>query len=127
MIRRVKKIKKFNRVQKLILAVFLIFLTFTGYQIFHTVRHTINWRERRNESIQGWMRIRNVARANGVPPSVLYEALGLPPEPPDRRPLVEIARSQNRSMEEIRTLLQNAIIQERLRNPSTEAGGSPRE
>lgn len=127
MVRRIQKVKKFNRVQKLILGVFLVALLFTGYQIFRTVRQTIAWREQRNESIQGWMRIDNLARAQGVPPSVLYEALGLPSDSLDKRSLFEIARTQNRSMEEIRSLLQNAIIQEQLRNSSNETGGNLRE
>lgn len=126
-VRRIQKVRKFNRVQKLILAVFLVALLFTGYQIFRSVRQTIAWREQRNETIGGWMRIDNLARARGVPSPVLYEALGLPPDSPDRRTLFEIARSQNRSMEEIRTLLQNAITREQLHNSSPVAGGDSRE
>jgi hypothetical protein len=126
-VRRIQKVRKFNRVQKLILGVFLVALLFTGYQVFRTVRQTIAWREQRNETIQGWMRIDNLARAHNVPPLALYEALGLPPDSSDKRTLFEIARSQNRSMEEIKTLLQNAIIKEQLRNSSSVAGGDQRE
>jgi hypothetical protein len=128
--RKIKKITKFNRAQKLILAVFLIALIFTGYQIFRTVRDTMEWRRQRSESsnrnIQGWMRINYAARANGVAPSLLYKALGLPEDPPDRRPLVEIARSQNRSMDEIRIILDRAIVEEHLKTPTPEAGGNSR-
>lgn len=48
-----------------------------------------------------------------VPPHVLYLALGLPHKPPDKRPLREIAKAQNRSMDKIRNLLLDAIVHAR--------------
>jgi len=45
--------------------------------------------------------------------NVLYQALGLPHTRPDKRPLREIAKAQNMSMDEIRAVLQDAIIHAR--------------
>ncbi|HXI94203.1 MAG TPA: hypothetical protein VNO24_29870, partial [Blastocatellia bacterium] len=44
---------------------------------------------------------------------ILYQALGLPYNPPDKRPLREIAKSQNRSIDQIRGILQEAITHAR--------------
>jgi hypothetical protein len=59
------------------------------------------------------MNVEYVAHSYKVPPHVLYLALGLPHRPPDKRPLTDIARSQNRSMEEVRAILLDAIIHSR--------------
>ena len=58
------------------------------------------------------MNIGYVAHSYRVPPHVLHQALGLPPKP-DKRPLRRIAKAQNRTMDEVRAILQDAIIQAR--------------
>jgi hypothetical protein len=80
------------------------------------------------EPIRAWMNIGYVARAYGVPPRVLEEALGLPPgPPPDRRPISEIAKAQNRTTAQVIQILEKAIEQARppkhppppIKSPST--------
>ena len=64
------------------------------------------------EPIRSWMNVGYVAHAYGVPPYVLEEALGLPTvPPPDRRPLSEIAQSQNRTTDELIQILEARIAQ----------------
>jgi membrane protein DedA with SNARE-associated domain len=55
------------------------------------------------------MSVGYVAHSYHVEPDVLYLALGLPDKPPDKRPLRKIAKVQHRSMDEIKTVLQDAI------------------
>jgi len=69
-----------------------------------------------NEPIRAWMHIGYIARAYGVPPPVLEAALDLPPGPPDRRPLSEIARAQNRTTSEAVQILEAAIDEFRTRD-----------
>lgn len=114
---KIKKIihtvKGFNWGQRLVLAAFIFFIGFTLHHAFYFVRDAIYWRYHRDEQIQGWMDVGYVAHSYNVPPHVLFIALGLPHKPPDRRPLSEIARAQNRSMDEVRSILQDAIVHAR--------------
>lgn len=66
----------------------------------------------RSSVIRPWRNLRYIAHSYRVPPDVLNEALGLPPEP-DRRPIREIARDQNRSVEEVIAILEEAIVHSR--------------
>jgi hypothetical protein len=70
------------------------------------------------EPIRGWMNIGYIARAYGVPPQVLDDALGIPPESrPELRPISEVARSQNRSTEEVIQIIEQAIAAARPPRP----------
>jgi hypothetical protein len=57
------------------------------------------------------MTVGYVAHSYRVPPHVLYLALDLPHAPPNKRPLRDIAKLQHRSMDQIRAILQNAVVQ----------------
>jgi hypothetical protein len=96
--------------QWLLLATFLAALLVTGLFGVRTVRRAVYWHNHRDEPIRAWMSVRYVAHSYRVPPHVLYEAVGLPPGPPDRRPLREIARAQNRPVEVLISELQDAIV-----------------
>lgn len=62
------------------------------------------------EPIRPWMSIPQVAHAYRIPPAELFNALGLPvTRPPDLRPIGEIARAQNRSIEEVIRILEERI------------------
>ena len=98
--------------QWLVLAMFLVVAGFTGFTAFRMAQDVIHLKAHRDEQIRGWMNVGHVAHSYHVPPYVLYLALGLPPKP-DKRPLREIAKAQHRSMDEIKAILQNAIIQAR--------------
>ena len=92
---------------------FLLVLGFTGFYAVRTVHKAIYWHYHQDEPIRGWMTVGYVAHSYRVPPHVLYQALGLPHKPPDKRPLLEISRAQHRSLNETRAILQHAIIHTR--------------
>ncbi len=127
----ISTVRTFRWQQWLVVAMFLLIAGFTAFKAVHMAREVIYWQVHREEPIRGWMSVGYVAHSYRVPPYVLYLALGLPPKPPDRRPLREIADRQHRSMDEIRAVLQNAIIHARPPYPppppeqSPEQGASP--
>lgn len=122
--------KKLGWHQWLLLAVFLLALVVTGFFAVRGVRRAIYWHNHRDEPIRPWMSVRYVARSYRVPPPLLYEAIGLQPVPHDRRPLRQIAREQNRSVETLIQDLQEAIKGFRAHAPpqpsSSPTGGTPR-
>src|SRR5436305_7415623 len=63
-----------------------------------------------DEPIRPWMTVPYIAHSYRVPSRILYEAIGLPATPRDRRPLVAIARAQNRPVQAVIDELQNAIV-----------------
>lgn len=99
--------------QRSVVIAFVVALSVTGLFAARTIRDAVYWHYHTDEPIRGWMNVGYVAHSYHVPPHVLYKALGLPHRPPDKRPLREIAASQNRSMDEIRTVLMDAIIHAR--------------
>ena len=111
--RIINTVNAFRWQQWLVLAVFLLVTGFTGFKAVRMVHAVRYWRAHRDEPIRGWMNVGHVAHSYRVPPRILYLALGLPEKPADKRPLREIAKVQHRSVEELRTILQNAIISAR--------------
>jgi hypothetical protein len=109
--------KKFGWKQALVALAFLLSLSVAGFFVVRTVRPALYWHYHRDEPIRGWMTVGYVAHSYHVPPYVLYQALDLPHRPHDRRPLREIAKEQNRSLDEIRNVLLNAIAHARPPNP----------
>ncbi len=99
----------------------------TGLFAVRTVRRAMYWRAHHDEVIRPWMSIPYVAHSYRVPPHVLYQALGIPPQLHDRRPLKQIAREQNRPVDGMISVLQNAIAGERTNHPAAppEPGRSP--
>jgi hypothetical protein len=125
----IRTVNAFRWQQWLVLAMFLLVAGFTGLKAVRTARKVTYWKAHRDEPIRGWMNVGHVAHSYRVPPGVLYLALGLP-EKADKRPLREIAKVQHRSVDEIRTILQNAIIHARAPqsqppDQSPDAGRSP--
>lgn len=123
--------KKLRWHQWLVLLLFVLALVATGLFGIRAVRRAIYWRNHRDEPIRAWMNVHYVARSYRVPPHVLYKAIGLPPLVRDRRPLREIAREQNRSVEALIAELQDAIVHSRPPYPPPpppphpEGGASP--
>jgi hypothetical protein len=99
-----------------IIALVLVVLG-TGLLAVRTVRRAVHWRTHRDETIRPWMSVPYVAHSYRVPPNVLYQALGIPPQTHDRRPLKQIAREHNRSVDEIISVLKDAIDREHLAHP----------
>jgi hypothetical protein len=127
--RIIRTMKAFRWQQWLVLAMFLLVAGFTGFKAVRMARKVTYWKAHRDEPIRGWMNVGHVAHSYRVPPGVLYQALGLP-EKADKRPLREIAKVQHRSVDEIRAILQNAIIHARAPqsqppDQSPDAGRSP--
>jgi hypothetical protein len=109
---------RFGWKQWLALSALVLVLLVTGLFAVRTVRRAIYWRLHRDEAIRPWMSIPYVAHSYRLPPHILYDALGIPPHPPhDRRPIKQIAKEQNRSVEEIVGTLQSAIARERMAHP----------
>jgi hypothetical protein len=101
--------------QWLVVLAFVVVVSFTGLFAVRTVRRAVYWHRHQDEAIRPWMSLGYIAHSYGVPPWVLYQALGLPPKVggPDRRPIREIAREQHRSVDEVIGILQDAIVHAR--------------
>ena len=97
---------------------FAVSLSLAIFFVVRAVRPMIYWHYHQDEPIRGWMNLGYVAHSYHVHPHVLHAALGLP-DKPDKRPLREIAKEQNRSMDEIRSLLLKAIAQARQPYPAS--------
>jgi hypothetical protein len=66
-----------------------------------------------DEPIRPWMTVPYIAHSYHVPPYVLYQSLGIPPQLLDRRPIYVIARLQNRSVESVIAALKDSITHAR--------------
>jgi hypothetical protein len=117
--------KHLGRKQWFVIVGLALVLLITGLFAVRTVRRAVYWRLHRDEVIRPWMSVPYVAHSYRVPPHVLYEALGIAPQPRDRKPIKEIAREQNISVEQLVTTLQDAIARERARVPSPSPSPSP--
>jgi hypothetical protein len=115
----------FVRRRKIVAVILVFLLAFTGFFVYRTVERARYWSRHRDAPIRGWMTVGYVARSHRVRPSVLKTAIGLPPEERDRRPLAEIARTQNRSVDDLAAILEQAIEKERLQRPPPNDGGGP--
>ncbi len=109
--------KRFGWKQWVALAAFALVVSMTALFAVRTVRRAIYWRFHHDEPIRTWMSVPYIAHSYRVPPRVLYEALGIPQAPRDRRPIREIASAQNRSVDEVIAVLQSAIAHERTVHP----------
>jgi hypothetical protein len=121
--------KQLNWRQSAVALTFLLFLSVGIFFLVRAVRPAIYWHYHQDEPIRAWMSVGYVAHSYHVPPHVLYQAVGLPPRPPDKRPIRDIARSQNRSVNEVISALQNAIVHARPPypppTPLPQSGSSP--
>src|SRR5580765_3540693 len=101
--------KRLNWKQWTAIAALMLVLLVTGLFAVRTFRRAVYWRLHRDEVIRPWMSVPYVAHSYRVPPHILYEALGIAPQPHDRKPIKEIAREQNISVEQLITTLQQTI------------------
>ena len=79
---------------------------------FRAGRHArrIHWQ---NEPIRPWMSVPFIAHTHHVPPEILFQAIGLPPNQRDRRPLRRIARAEKRPVADVVRDLETAIANTR--------------
>jgi hypothetical protein len=121
--------KRFGWQQWILLAGFVLALLFTGLFATRTVRRAVYWRLHHDEAIRPWMSLPYIAHSYRVPPRVLYEALGIPHPPHDRRPIREIAREQKRSVDGVISVVQDAVTEARAQTAASplppEPGRSP--
>ncbi len=75
---------------------------------FRAGRHArgLHWE---NEPIRPWMSVPFVAHTHHLPSAVLFRAIGIEPQPHDRRPLRTIAREQHRPVEDVVRDLERAL------------------
>ena len=120
--------KRLGWQQWVVLGLFLAALVVAGLFGVRAFRRAAYWRAHRDVPIRAWMTVPYVAHSYRVPPPVLYDALGIKPAPPpDRRPLRQIAREQNRKVEELISDLQNAVERERAAHPHPPPRAKPPE
>ena len=112
--------------QALVALAFFLCVSAAVFFVVRAVRPAIYWHYHQDEPIRGWMNVGYVAHSYHVPPYVLYQALGLPHGPPDKRPLRQIAKEQNRSMDDIRAVLLEAIVHARPPYPPPRPPSDPR-
>lgn len=105
--------RKLSGQQWAVVLAFVLVVCGTVFFAVRAIRPAIYWHYHQDEEINGWMNVDYVAHSYHVPPHVLYLALGLPHRPPDKRPLRDIAKAQNRSMDEIKAILLDAIVHSR--------------
>lgn len=75
----------------------------------------------RNESIQPWMSVPFVAHTHHTRSEVLFEAIHVPPNPRDRRPIRDIAREEKLPVAELIRQLRAAIASNEATPPSGQA------
>jgi len=96
------------------LALSLAMAAFFAVRTYHSAP-----RSRINEPLRAWMNIPYIAHAYQVPEAVLFQAIGLPDNPKDKRPVLTIARLQHRTNISVIADLNKAISEYRSLHPAT--------
>jgi hypothetical protein len=96
-----------SRQRIILIAGLTLALAFTLFFGFRFARRIL-FRPSR-EPIRAWQSLPYIARSYGIPPKALHDALGLPQDQPDRRPIGEIARSLNRNVDEMIAVIEKRI------------------
>jgi hypothetical protein len=120
-----ERVRGFSRNQWLVLIAFILALLLTSFFAYRTYQRAEFWRQHRDQPIAGWMRVGFVANSYHVPPHVLNEAIGLPRDVRDRRPLARIADDQGRTFDEVKADLEKAIADFRAHAPTRPPGAGP--
>jgi hypothetical protein len=90
---------------------------FFGYRAGRTARHV----RFQNEPIRSWMSVPFVAHTYHAREQPLFEAIRVPPNPRDHRPLRDIARAEKRPVAELIRDLHNALLNDEKATPSGKA------
>jgi hypothetical protein len=80
--------------------------------------HRLRWE---NEPMRPWMSVPFIAHTHHVPATALFQAIGIPPQQRDRRPLRKIAREQNRSVDDLIRTLEGALASAGHTHPAPDA------
>lgn len=113
------RVRRFRWQQWLLVVALFAALAFAAVQAFGFVQHARSLRAFRNDPIAPWMTAGHVAHAFRVPEAVVEEAIGLPVDSHDRRPLGFIARQRGEPFEAIRDRIQAAITQAAPASPTS--------
>jgi len=97
----------------LLLALFLVAAATSSFFAGRFYERALHWSSEQDEPIAGWMNLSYVAHAYQVSADLLHEALGIPPQPPERRPLADIAAERGLPLDALRVRLEHAITQSR--------------
>jgi hypothetical protein len=83
---------------------------FFGYRAGRTAREIRRHNDRqRNEPIRAWMSVPFVAHTYHIPEPVLFQAIHVPPNPRDHRPIRDIARAEKLPSAELIRELEKAV------------------
>jgi hypothetical protein len=86
---------------------------FFGYRAGRNARQFRRQKDSwRNEPIESWMSVPFVAHSHHTREEVLFQAIHVPPNPRDHRPIRDIARAEKLPSSELVRELQNAIATE---------------
>ena len=88
--------------------------SFFGYRAGRTARHV----RFQNEPIQSWMSVPFVAHTHHTREELLFEAIRVPPNPHDHRPIRDIARAEKRPAAELIRDLRKAVADSERANAS---------
>jgi hypothetical protein len=110
--------KRLNWKQWTAIAALVVVVLLTSLFAVRTFRRAIYWRMHRDEVIRPWMSLPYVAHSYRVPPHVLYDALKIEHPPHDRRPIRQIAKEQNRPVNDVIKTLNDTIARSRQQPPS---------
>lgn len=106
-------LKKLWRHNRWLTLSFLITLTLALFFIIRAGVFFVYWQNHTDEPIDGWMTVRYIARSYRVNPKIVHDAIGLPENQPDHRPLIKIARQDNEPLDEITARILEAIRADR--------------
>ena len=95
---------------------------FFGYRAGRTARHA-QWQ---NEPVRSWMSVPFVAHTRHVRSDLLFEAIHVPPNPRDYRPIRDIARAEKVPADELIRELQKAIADVGPETATQPGGRAPR-
>lgn len=100
------------RAHRMLVIAFLVALGLTGFFLVRTVISTVYWSDpaHHEQTIEGWMPVRYVARSWDVPLKVLAQALDLRTGEGRRLTVAEIAAEREVSVDQIAGRLQTAIM-----------------
>jgi hypothetical protein len=98
-----------KRVRLVLLVALVLVSLATATFAVRVYHHSHRIAEHRDQQIQGWMNIPFISHSYHVPPELIHDALGLPREQRDRRPLRAIAAEQGRPLEELILAIAEAI------------------
>lgn len=105
---------------------FIVAVALTIMFMVRAARHVPPLRTGVDEPIHRWMTVPYVAHSYHVPPHALFQALGLPAGPPDKRTIAQIAAAQGRSVDDVKATLVEAIIHARPPYPAPPPPSEPR-